>query len=169
MLKLVGALLLIGGMGYLGLSAGRELTRRTVLLAQLIGALERLRGELVFRLTPLPVLCGKLSDGLSAPLEDFFLTCARWTEEQEGGFTQGWKRAVGELRPHLEEEAARYLEEMGLGLGRCDGEEEDRRLEAGLERLRGCLARMEEDTRRRRRLYGMLGVTAGAFFTVLLI
>ena len=56
MLRLMGAVLLVGGCGAVGFSAAGRLARRVEVLRALLGALEGMERELSFRLTPMPEL-----------------------------------------------------------------------------------------------------------------
>lgn len=169
MLKLTGAFLLLAGLGWMGWSAARELARRTILLEELVAALERMERELTFRLTPLPRLCRWLGGDATRPLKDFFFACADSAEDGDRPFQEGWRQAACTLEGHLERPAVDCLVELGRGLGRCDSEGESRLLEAALIRLRELLHHSREESRRRGRLYSALGLTAGAFLVILLL
>ena len=53
MLKLLGAILIIGSCGALGLSARQDLRTRIAAIDGCLKALERMESEIAFRLTPI--------------------------------------------------------------------------------------------------------------------
>ena len=94
MLRFLGAVLLTGGAGMLGLGAATRLSRRVRTLYLLTEALERMERELSFRLTSVPELFALLADYIAPPVGTFFaccrITCPVWERN-------GWK-ICGEMR-----------------------------------------------------------------------
>ena len=58
---------------------------------------------------------------------------------------------------------------LGDTLGRYDGERQREALAAARRRLEELSARLEEDSRRRGRVYQALGLSGGAFLVILLL
>lgn len=169
MYRLLGAVLVLGAMGWLGWSEGAALRKRTALLRELVGALERMERELTFRLTPLPDLLSNLARETAKPLSDFFAACARHARSPECLFGAAWEREAAGLYPWLDERTMEVLRRLGRGLGRCDAEGEGRLLKAAATDLRDRLAVLEGESRRLERLYRTLGLTGGAFLILVLI
>lgn len=169
MLRLLGAALLFGGLSLAGCSAGVELRRRTTLLRELVGALEQIQRELSFRLTPLPELFENQSRRSTGTLTEFFKACAGHARSFEYPFEEGWRREVEGLSSLVDTQVRECLERLGRNLGRCDGDGERELLNASVDELKEYLGRSEEENRQRGRLYSVLGVTAGAFFSILLL
>lgn len=166
MRKLIGSLMVAGGLGWLGWSMALELGRKNRLLRALIGALERMEREMAVRLTPLPSLCILLSREAPPPLDRFFALCGG---AREAPFAAGWEAAAAVLRGSLDHAALDCLLRLGRSLGRSDSEGERALLSSAVEELKGILGRSEERALREGRLYGALGLTAGLFCVILLI
>lgn len=169
MYRLIGALLVLGAMGWMGWSEGAALRKRTAFLRELVGALERMERELTFRLIPLPELFSRLARQTSPPLAAFFAACARHARSSETVFGRAWQEEVQGLSSWLGREALESLSRLGQSLGRCDAEGEGRLLRAAATELREQLARAETESRRLGRLYQTLGLTGGAFLILVLI
>ena len=66
-------------------------------------------------------------------------------------------------------EGQAVLAPLGDALGRYDGERQREALAAVRRRLEELAARLEEDSRRRGRVYQALGLSGGAFLVILLL
>ena len=75
MIKIIGALFLVGGATVLGLSASANLTARARSIEMFSRALGIMRSEIGERLTPLDELMHKLSEISPSPLDAFFKQC----------------------------------------------------------------------------------------------
>lgn len=169
MIRLAGSLLILGAFGWLGFSSGWELRRRTALLSELLGAIERFGRELERSLKPLPALLDELSRQTTKNLAFFFSACAQHSREPEPSFSAGWQKELEQLSPKLGERAAVCMAGLGRGLGRYDEEGEHQLLTATVLELRECVAESREQCRQRCRLYGTLGMTAGAMCVIFLL
>ncbi len=165
-MKLMGSLMVVGGLGWFGWGIALELHRKNDLLRFLIGALERMEREVAVRLTPLPAMCLLLSREAPPPLDRFFILCGG---EQEEPFEAGWEAAVELLRGRLDQPVLDCLLRLGRSLGRSDSEGEQALLSSTAEELKAILKRSEERALREGRLYRALGLTAGLFCVILLI
>ena len=170
MLRLLGALLVAGGVASVGFFAAGELKRRTRALRAICGALERMEQEISFRLTPLPDLFRLLSVQSEPPARELFAHCLVGLERLgEVPFSQIWSQALEAVMPCLREGERGVLEELGGVLGRYDGEAQ----RTALSRVRAELARgleaAQEEQKQQGRIYRVLGITAGAFFVILLL
>ena len=84
----------------------------------------------------------------------------------------GGRRREGPCRPcalRLNREDGELLEQLGPVLGRYDGDSQRQAVEGVLVGLHSQQAQAEEDRRRLGRVYGVLGITAGLFLTIMLI
>lgn len=170
MIRLLGALMLAGGVASIGFFAAGELNRRTRALRAICGALERMEQEIAFRLTPLPDLFRLLSIQSEPPARELFARCLEGLERLgEVPFSQIWSEELERLMPYLREGERGALEELGSVLGRYDGEAQ----RAALSRVRTELAHgletAQEEQKQQGRIYRVLGITAGAFFVILLL
>lgn len=170
MLRIIGAVLLIGGAASLGFSAAASLGRRVRTLRALLGALELMERELSFRLTPMPDLLDELSRRTAQPLRAFFSRCRAGLDRLgQTDFGQLWRESLEQTPLGLGDEELSLLAGLGGILGRYDGEGQ----RAALERCRGQLSetlrRAEADRIQQGRMYGVLGLSAGAFLAIMLV
>jgi len=168
-MKLVGSLLLMGAFCWAGISAAWELKRKTVLLHELVLAIERMERELEQTLRPLPELLADIGAAIPSPLSEFFASCARHARRPESSFAAGWQTELKELGTWLDERPCRCMETLGRGLGRYDEAGEKRLLQMTLRELRECEEESRQDCRKYCKLYRTLGVTGGVFCVVLLL
>ena len=170
MLKLLGALLLLGGGLALGLGAVGELDARSRGLAAVAASLNLLEGELAFRLPPMPDLLETLSRRAPPPANSFFAVCGRGMDRLgERPFEAIWTDALEKEPMGLAEEDRSALRELGPVLGRYGPEDQRRAAEAVRMRLEAAAERVRERRRREGRAYGTLGLAMGAFVTILLL
>lgn len=171
MLKLLGALLLIIGAASLGFGAAAQLTARVTGLRSLTAALEQMERELAFRLTPMPELLGRLAQQAQQPASMFFARC-RENMNTLGERTLGeiWREAL-EQEPDLllSREEHQVMRALGDVLGRYDGEEQRVALRAASADLGRYMKQAENERNRMGRVYGALGLGAGAMLVILLL
>lgn len=172
MLKLLGAILIIGGCGALGLSARQELRRRITAVDGCIKALGRMESEISCCQTPSDELISLLAREGDAAIVPVF----RRMEEQLGrndGLSLGykWRRALQEAGPGcgLREEELGVLCDASSFLGRYDSEQQLRGLRAAVSRLEGIRGEAAEDLRNRGNLYRTCGLTLGVLAVILLL
>lgn len=169
MIRGLGAVLVLGGCGFLGWILGQRASQRTALLRQLTRALEQLRREVGFHLTPLPELLERLAEGEGGTVGTFFHRCAQGAASPEEGISVAWRTAVEDLTPDIGAEAARCMDRLGQALGRWDALREGELLTAAVEELDSLRERSEQTARQEGRLYRSLGITLGALVVILLI
>ena len=170
MIRLLGAALLTVGCGGLGLSAVNRLNGRVQDLRELSAGLEILQRELGWRLSPLPKALEAAAGGTHGAAARFFAFCAQGSKQLAGDpFRTLWRKGL-ELSPlGLSREDRVLLEQLGPVLGRYDGESQRQAVENVLAGLSRRLVQAEDDRRRLGRVYGVLGVTAGLFLSLVLI
>lgn len=171
MLKLVGALVLVGVSAWAGLDRSAQLRRQAACLAGLITALEIMKSEICTRLTPMPELVGRLGETGPEPARLFF-------KRVEGGlgflgdtdFPRLWSRAVAassELQLGAEERVA--LTNLGLMLGRYTAAEQESAIDRCLDRLERAHGLAEARFRTEGRLYAGLGLAFGITLVLVLL
>lgn len=170
MMRLVGIALLSAGAVLLGMCAVLHMNNRVNELRQLVAGLETMLRELDYRLAPLPELLRQAAEQTRGRTAAFFELCARGAEHLNGRtFQSVWNQALeaGQLR--LEQSDLDVLEQLGGILGRYDVESQHKALETVLARLEEQWSEAAEQSKRLGRVYGVLGLTAGAFLMILLI
>lgn len=170
MIRAAGACLLMVGCGALGLGAVGRLDGRVRDLRELSAGLDILQRELGWRLSPLPGALETAAAGVHGRAARFFAFCAQGAGALDGApFRSLWQEGLDRCPLVLDREDRALVEQLGPVLGRYDGDSQRQALEgvvAGLARRR---EQAEEERRRLGRVYGVLGVTAGLFLTILLI
>ena len=170
MIRLVGAALLTAGSSLLGLCAVRQLDDRVRDLRQLIIGLEAIVREMDYHLAPLPELLERAAAETGDRVSQFFALCARGASHLNGRTCQMvWCQAAeaGQLR--LDQSDMDLLEQLGSVLGRYDGKSQSQALAAAAARFEERYKEAVEQRRRQGKVYGVLGMTAGAFLMILLI
>lgn len=170
MLKLVGAVLLAGGAAFLGFSAAAQLERRVKALRAMLGALESLERELSFRLAPMPELLEELTRRTQPPINAFFARCLAGLDTLgEHTLSELWNESLEAVPMNLGPEERQVLRELGGILGRYDGDGQREALALSRTQLSQCLTSAVEERTRLGRVYGVLGLTAGALTVILLL
>ncbi len=170
MWKLMGAILLTGGGLWMGLQAAGDLSCRAKALESWQNALVLLEGELAFWLPDLPRLLEDLSRRAPGPAgETLAAVCRSFPRLGEESFAEIWVQALAQENGGLTGEDMEPLCRLGSVLGRCGWEEQKKAAEGTRLALEQRAARIREDLSRKGRAYGVLGISLGAFFTILLL
>ena len=154
MLKLFGGLLLTGGGLAAGLSAAGELARRLRDLMVWVGAL----GEME--------LSGRAE---GAPGQALKLAGEGLERLGEYSFAEIWTDALAACEGGLDREDLALLRDLGTVLGRWDGEAQCRAIAAVRSGLEENAARLRRRLEREGRVYGVVGLSAGVFLTILFL
>lgn len=169
MWKLVGAVLVAAGSGWLGLSAAAGLTKRLRAVQSMIVGLELMERELWERGAALPELMAALARRCSQPAADFFQRCAEGcTRLDQVPFGKSWRQAVDELEL-LSQDGRAALLPLGEVLGRYEADSQRQALEHARQALEREEQRAQEERRRLGRVYQALGLSGGAFLVILLL
>lgn len=170
MLRLLGAVLLMGGAAALGFSAAAHLRIRVICLRSLLTSLEQMERELRFCLSPLPVLFGNLARLSGAPAKHFYQLCSREMKQLgEKPISELWRNALEKASLPLEEDELGVMAELGAVLGRYDAAGQQEALDLARGRLVAFLNRAEDEKNRLSRVYEALGLSAGAFLLLILL
>jgi len=167
MIRLIGAVLLAGGSSALGFGAVRHLEGRVRDLRELVAGLEVMERELGWRMASLPELLERAALGCGERAARFFHLCAQGASHLNGRtFRQVWLQASGLV---LEPVDRLLLEQLGAVLGRYDAVSQRQALTAAVGRLEEQRLQAQRERQRLGRVYGTLGVAAGALLVILLI
>lgn len=169
MMRLIGAVLVAAGGAALGFQAAAGLGRRVRALEEMCQGLALLERELELNAPPLSRLLERGAERSRGPAEELFRGCLRGLDRLDReDFSTLWRRLVSGCRA-LGNEGQAVLDPLGDTLGRYDGERQREALSAARRRLEELSARLEEDSRRRGRVYQALGLSGGAFLVILLL
>lgn len=170
MTRLVGAACLACGAIALGLGAIAHLEGRVRDLRGLLAGLECVQRELTWKLAPLPDALAQAAGQCRGAPGEFFALGAQGARHLRGRtFAQVWQQAEEASQLRLEPLDVQLLEGLGTVLGQYDGDSQRLALEHTREQLEGQLADAVEQRSRLGRVYGALGVTAGAVLMILLV
>ena len=169
MIRMVGAVLVAAGGGWLGFQAAIGMRTQVRALRQTSAGLALLERELELNAPPLSRLLERGAERSQGPAEELFRNCFRGLDHLDReDFSSLWRRLVSGCHA-LGSEGQAVLFPLGDTLGRYDGERQREALAAARRRLEELSARLEEDSRRRGRVYQALGLSGGAFLTILLL
>ena len=170
MIRMVGAVLLAAGSCALGLSAVGHLEGRVRDLRDLVAGLEVMERELAWRLPPLPELLERAAQATGGHAAQFFRLCAQGAGHLNGrAFRQVWTQGEEASGLRLEGTDRLLLEQLGAVLGRYDGDSQRQALAGAGERLEQQRLQAQAQRQRLGRVYGTLGIAAGALLIILLV
>ena len=169
MIRVIGAGLIVGAMGWMGWQAGNTVKQRLFLLRRLIYSLEKIQREVSFRRVPLPRLLALLSKEEAGLLAEFWSGCAQGAGISGEEFRRCWKVGTENLGVMLDRTTKQVLQNVGQGLGRYDGEGEEMLLKSSVSELEAHLRKLTEENGQTARLYQTLGVTTGVFLALILM
>ncbi|MGI5963615.1 MAG: stage III sporulation protein AB [Lawsonibacter sp.] len=169
MVKLVGAILVAIGCGWMGFQACAALSVRVRTLETIDQGLALLEQELELDNPPLSVLMERLVARSGEPARSLFYNCLQALEHlAEEDFSSAWRRLVVEIQS-LGEEGAACLASLGDTLGRCSSLEQRQAVDVVRCRLQDLERQAREERRRQGKVYQALGLSGGAFLILLLI
>lgn len=169
MMRLMGAVLVAAGGAALGFQAAAGLRSQVRALGEMSQGLALLERELELNAPPLSRLLERGAERGRGPAEALFRGCLRGLDDLDReDFSTLWRRLVSGCEV-LGSEGQAVLAPLGDTLGRYDGERQREALSAARRRLEELAARLEEDSRRRGRVYQALGLSGGAFLVILLL
>lgn len=165
----MGAALVAAGGAALGFQAAVGLRKQVRALEEMSQGLALLERELELNAQPLSRLLERGAERSRGPAEELFRDCLQGLNHLDReDFSSLWRRLVSGCHA-LGSEGQAVLFPLGDTLGRYDGERQREALAAARRRLEELSARLEEDSRRRGRVYQALGLSGGAFLVILLL
>ena len=171
MIKIIGALFLVGGASIIGIYASNELFVRSRVLGSFLASLGIMRAEIGGRLTPICELMEYLAKEVPPPLGFFFAACGKEKREKaDTPFYLIWKKNITHAEYlKLKPNEAEVISELGGVLGRYGAEEQISAI-AHLERRVSSLAeRAENDRKRLGKLYAKLGLLCGVAVVIVFV
>ncbi len=168
-MKWLGALIVIVGCGGFGYRLAAAYRREERMLERLLRALEHMRCELTYRLTPLPELCRQASQVAGGTLAAAFDRLAQELERQIAPDAERCMEAVLAAAPNLPDKTEKLMHLLGMSLGRFDLDGQLRGLEGicrDCTRELDCLRQGKEG---RLRSIQTLGLCAGAALAILFL
>ncbi len=168
-LKLIGAALIIISSAAVGFSMAAAHRREENALQQLILAIEDMKSDLQFRLTPLPELCLLGADRCTGPTRQVLQALGARLQHQESmDASECMEESLAALRKPPEY-LIRNLRLLGKSLGRFDLSGQLSGLDAVVQLCRRDLEGLYAHRDERMRSYRTLGLCAGAALVILFI
>jgi stage III sporulation protein AB len=171
LLKVVGSLLVFGAATAVGVSAARELDDQVAELQRLEVACETLSAGVSYLLEPLPramMKAGERAGGASGDL--FFrmgsLTGISGLRTPEDAFQSVLAEGVSSRIPRA---GLSVVEDLVKTLGTSGHKEQVRYIDMSIDRVRSYRKSIEDEYRKKARMYRYLGVLAGLLVVVVLI
>lgn len=169
MIKIIGATLILLGAGGFGLMKALIYYRQYHQLQDFLAAVEILKCELNYTLSPLQVLCEKTAqrtEGICAAFFRNFAGKLNGGDARERAAAEAMENTKGLVLPN---DAKMAILELLSSLGRYDLDGENSLLQLTGQRLRSALERFEKEKKPLARGFAVLGFTAGIALVILFI
>ncbi len=167
--KILGALLIVAGCGWVGFAMAASVRQEKAALQQLLQVLEFMKNELAFRLPPLPELCTAAAAQSSGVIAAVLNELAAQLDKQLCDRAEAAMEAVLDQTAKLSVRVRQNLRRLGTSLGRFDLQGQLSSLEAAAEICRQDLEAIQSHEEERVRSCRTLGLCAGAALAILLI
>lgn len=169
MLRIIGAILVVGGAGAFGIGKSLQFYRQMRQLREFRSALEILKCELNYTLMPLPKLCRVTARRVDKTAAQYLNLYARKLEENLPR-TKAASQAMEETRGlNLPNDAQMALLELFGALGRYDLDGENRLLQMTAHRLNAAIERCETEKKPMAKGYAALGICTGVALAILMV
>lgn len=170
-IRMIGMVLIAGASASAGFGAALRVRQTVMQMRQLSNALEVMRCELQYAMTPLPQLCDVVAGTARGTIRTLFVNLKKsLTNEGACDTSQAMRQAIGQTRAlALPEDILFSLLELGQTMGKFDLNGQISILEMTQKRIQTCLERYERDQNQRCRSYQALGLCAGAALIILMI
>ena len=169
MIKVIGAILIVGAAGWFGVGKAIQFHRQLHQLRQMLAAIEILKCELNYTLRPLPGLCRQVAKRSDGAVADFFDRYAQ-NLEKELPRAKAAAKAMDETKALiLPNDAKMAILELCSTVGRYDLDGENRILQMTGHRMRAAIERFEKEKRPLAKSYAVLGFTTGVALVILFV
>ncbi len=168
-LKWIGAIMVITGCTGFGLTIAAGYRREVGLLDRLLRALQAMRWELQYQLTPLPELCRKAGTDAGGPIGEVLAALAKELDRNNIPEVNICMRSALEGAGDLPPSVRRLLMQLGRTLGRYDLPGQLQGLRAVQSACEKRLSFLQKNRDVRLRSYQTLAVCAGVALAILFI
>lgn len=169
MIKIVGALLIVGGAGGFGIAKAMQLYRRLRQLHDLLGAVEIIKCELNYTMRPLAQLAERTAERSRGAIAAFLKQYAANLDKGLPRARSAADALDGTKGLCLPNDAQMAILELLSTVGRYDLDGENRLLQLTGQRLRAAIERFESEKRPVAKSYAILGVTTGIALVILFL
>lgn len=171
-IKMIGCTFLMISTTAIGLLKSEQLKKRVLYLNELKRMMGLLQGELRFHRATLSEAAQNVAKRVEDPFSTFLNGLADKLENRcLEGFTYVWNQMSEELLAYggLQKEDKSLLEQLGRSLGYLDLEMQTESLNLAIIQTEEAIQSAKEQKEIKGKLYRTMGVTAGAFLTLLII
>ena len=167
--KWIGAILIIASCGGTGFSIAAASKKEEFQLHQMICAMQYMKSELRFRLTPLPQLCRQTGKQCAGTVRRLFEALAGELENQLLPEASDCMRAALNSIPDFPGSLRSVCLRLGASLGQLDLDGQLQGLDQAFLTCRHIQKQLESNKEQRLRSYQTLGLCAGAALAILLM
>ncbi|ANY71927.1 stage III sporulation protein SpoIIIAB [Paenibacillus ihbetae] len=171
MLKLIGALLVIGAGTLAGFYQAQQFAVRPRQLRELILALQRLETEISYGFTPLPDALERISASLRDPLKSLFAQAAQYMRPDYGLSAQDSIRKALEdywKRTSMRNAEREVMEQLSGVLGTSDRQDQMKHIALAAQQLKHEEEAAREDQAKYEKMSKSLGLLIGALIVILI-
>lgn len=169
-MKFIGAILIILGSSCFGFLVAQQIALRPKQLQQLKTAVEMLKTEIEYGVTPLPEAFTKIAQNSAYPIEEIFI---RAQKNLEAGVIaeKAWQNGVSEVidKTALTAEDERILLEIGYNLGNSSSLDQIRHLNLAQEQINNCYQEAIDNKQQKVKLWRYLGVLTGLLIVIIIV
>lgn len=172
MLKVIGVMMVFAGCSLTGFVIDLRYRKRVKELEELIYALECLKGEITYKLTPLQEACETIGGQMRYGVGAFLITFSKLLKEKKVDDVYVlWKKALKResYRFHLIDEDYDKLDEFGRGLGYLDKNMQQVNIELHLNKFKSTLDKALREQEKSSKLRTGMGILIGACISILII
>lgn len=172
MIKIYGALMVIGGCGYGGLKIGKGYRLRVEMLRGLQNGLHLLETEISYSSTPLPLALWRTGEKLSGGPAELFLSAAGLLLNKEViTASKAWEEGIKALQKSAPAsyEEINVLAVFGQSLGNSAKPEQLKNIELTREQLSMIEKQAAEARQKYERMWQYLGFCLGAMIVLILL
>lgn len=168
MIRIMGAVMLVGGCGGFGFLMGLYYRKEIRILRILLKSIQEMEWELKYRLTPLPKLFAVAATVSDKKLQELY--CNMESALDSGMYSEVSGCMNGFLhKMDFSFRCNKCLKELGKTLGRYDLDGQLQGLQAVKAQCRSYIEELESHRSERLRSYQTLGLCAGAALVILLV
>lgn len=167
-IRLLGAVLIVGGCGSIGWLVAAAYLREEKYLHRLRTVLEYMICELQYKLTPLPQLCRLAAQEQAGALSDVFQDLAAELEAQISPDAESCMQTVLVKYKNLPNHTRSALQQLGMSLGKFDLQGQIKGIEGVIAECKRRLDSLTHNKDTRLRSCRTLGFCAGAAIVILL-
>lgn len=170
MLRWFGFICIVCGAAATGFSMAADVRKKEEQLLRLLSALQYMKGEIEFLLTPVGQVCNAISQQCTnKPLRNVFSSVAEGLKQFPGRTAGQVMRKALTSQRGIFDDVEQILTDLFSGLGRQDVYAQVRSVAAAEQRTECSLAMLRKEKNERSHSYRVLGICTGLALAIILI